>query len=76
MNSLISVRLDDEAMRALRRLEAGGRSRSEAIRAALLETASRSESLREQAERVAADSDYRREVEEIQGLMDELSEPW
>ena len=76
MTNTISVRLDEEAMRALRRLEAGGRSRSEAIREALLSSAQQSETLRQQAERVASDPDYSREVAEIQALMDELSEPW
>ena len=76
MSKAISVRLDEEALRALRGLEARGKSRSEAIREALLESARRSESLRGQAERVAADPGYRREIAEIGELMDELSEPW
>jgi Arc/MetJ-type ribon-helix-helix transcriptional regulator len=41
MAQAISVRLDDEALRALGQLEATGMSRSEAIRAALVETAAR-----------------------------------
>lgn len=76
MTKTISVRLDEEALRALRRLEAGGMSRSEAIRGALLESAEGSETLRQQAERIASDPAYQREVAEIQELMDELSEPW
>lgn len=76
MTTTISVRLDEEAMRALRALEATGRSRSEAIRGALLDSAGRGEALRSQAQRVAADPGYRREVAEVQALMDELSEPW
>ena len=76
MTTTISVRLDEKAMRALRKLEAGGESRSTAIRRALLDAARHGETLREQAERVAADPGYQREVEEIQQLMDDLSEPW
>jgi Arc/MetJ-type ribon-helix-helix transcriptional regulator len=41
MAQAVSVRLDDEAMRALVQLEATGKSRSEAIRSALVEAASR-----------------------------------
>jgi len=76
MTKTISVRLDEEALRALRRLEAGGMSRSEAIRGALLESAKQGETLRQQAARVASDPAYQAEVTEIQRLMDELSEPW
>jgi Arc/MetJ-type ribon-helix-helix transcriptional regulator len=76
MTKTISVRLDEEAMRALQRLEAEGRSRSEAIREALLSSANQRETLRQQAERVASDPAYRREVAKIQAIMDELSEPW
>lgn len=76
MTTTISVRLDEDAMSALRRLEAAGKTRSEAVRGALLESAASRETIRQQAERVAADPDDRREVEEIQRLMDDLSEPW
>jgi len=41
MAQAVSVRLDNEAMRALAQLEAAGKSRSEAIRSALVEAASR-----------------------------------
>lgn len=41
MAQAVSVRLDDEAMRALAQLEASGKSRSEAIRSALVDAASR-----------------------------------
>lgn len=41
MARAISVRLDEEARRALRLLEATGLTRSEAVRAALIEAASR-----------------------------------
>ena len=41
MAKAISVRLDDDAERALRALEASGLSRSEAIRASLLASAQR-----------------------------------
>jgi len=41
MTKAISVRLDDDAQRALRILEATGLSQSEAVRAALLASAER-----------------------------------
>ena len=41
MPNAISVRLDEEAERALRLLEAAGLSRSDAIRSALVESARR-----------------------------------
>ncbi|NNF09411.1 MAG: ribbon-helix-helix protein, CopG family, partial [Acidimicrobiia bacterium] len=41
MSQAISVRLDDEALQALSQLEATGVTRSDAIRAALVDAASR-----------------------------------
>ena len=76
MTKTISVRLDNEALRALSSLEATGTSRSEAIRAALIDAAARSEALRAEAAEIAADPSYRAEITEVQALMDELSEPW
>ena len=72
----ISLRLDDEAARALELLMRSGRSRSEAIREAVVETARRRvyELAAADAARVAADEDDRREVAEIQALLEALSE--
>ncbi len=71
----ISVRLDDEAERALRALEAAGLSRSEAIRAALIESARRIQRRSELAAEAAAleaDDADREEMLEIARLMESL----
>jgi Arc/MetJ-type ribon-helix-helix transcriptional regulator len=74
----ISVRLDDEAERALRTLEASGQSRSEAIRSALVEAATR---LRQRshlaAEAAALESDEsdRAEMQAVASLMESLRDP-
>jgi len=71
----ISVRLDDEAARALRALEAAGMSRSEAIRAALIDSARRLQRRSELAAEVAgleADRDDRDEMLAVAGLMESL----
>lgn len=78
MASAISVRLDDEALKALARLEATGMSRSEAIRKALVESAERLRSRKTLAEEVAAleaDEMDRREMREVAGLMESLRAP-
>jgi len=54
MTQAVSVRLDDEALRALAQLEATGLGRSEAIRKALVEAASRLQDVRALASEVAA----------------------
>lgn len=78
MTKTISVRLDNEAERALRLLESRGLGRSEAIRRALVESATGEHGsvLEAEVARIAADPDDRREIAEIQALLDELSEPW
>ena len=71
----ISVRLDDEALQALDQLEATGMTRSEAIRAALVEAASRLHDKRALAAEVAAleaDDDDRAEMVAVAGLMESL----
>jgi Arc/MetJ-type ribon-helix-helix transcriptional regulator len=71
----ISVRLDDEAERALRSLEAAGLSRSEAIRSALIESARRVQGRAEVAAEVAAleaDDADREEMLEVASLMESL----
>lgn len=78
MAQAISVRLDDEAERALRSLEASGLSRSEAIRSALIDTARRLQRRSEVAAEVAAleaDDDDREEMAAVAGLMESLRAP-
>ena len=75
MAPAISVRLDDEADRALRALEATGLSRSEAIRSALIASAQRLRRSSELAAEVAAleaDEQDRDEMLAIAGLMESL----
>ncbi len=78
MASAISVRLDDEAERALRSLEAAGLSRSQAIRSALVQSARRLRRSSELAAEVAAleaDDADRKEMLAIAGLMESLRAP-
>jgi Arc/MetJ-type ribon-helix-helix transcriptional regulator len=75
MAKAISVRLDDEALRALRTLEAAGMSRSDAIRSALLSAAGRLRRRQELAAEVAAleaDEADRQEMLAVAGLMEAL----
>jgi len=74
----ISVRLDDDALRALRVLEASGLTRSEAIRSSLIESADRRRRRSALAAEVAAleaNADDRAEILEIAALMDEMRAP-
>jgi len=78
MARAISVRLDDDAQRALRSLESAGMSRSEAIRHALIETAARRRRRSELANEVAsleADETDRAEMIEVAALMETLRAP-
>ena len=76
MERAISVRLDEGAQRALRVLTRDGRSRSDAIRAALIAAARRAEpSVREEAAVLAADDGDRAEMAEVAALMEELRAP-
>jgi Arc/MetJ-type ribon-helix-helix transcriptional regulator len=78
MAQAVSVRLDDEALRALGRLEATGLSRSEAIRKALVEAASRLQDMRALASEVSAleaDEEDRREMLAVAHLMESLRAP-
>lgn len=75
MAQAISVRLDDEALRALNELEATGMTRSEAIRAALVTAASRLRDKQALAAEVAAleaDEDDRAEMLAVAELMEDL----
>jgi hypothetical protein len=75
MSSAISVRLDAEALRALAQLEASGLSRSEAIRRAIIDSASRLQRRAALAAEVAAleaDEDDRREMLVVAALMESM----
>ncbi len=79
MAKAVSVRLDDDALRALARLEASGLTRSQAIRAALIETANRRQraaALRSEVAGIAADADDRREMAQVARVMEDLRDPW
>jgi Arc/MetJ-type ribon-helix-helix transcriptional regulator len=74
----ISVRLDDEALQALARLEASGLSRSQAIRKAVVDAAERlkrREALAAEARELEADENDRREMLEVAALMESLRAP-
>ena len=78
MADAISVRLDDEATRALRTLEATGLSRSEAIRTALVESATRlrrSAALAAEAAALEADEADRDEMLSVASLMESMRAP-
>lgn len=75
MTQAVSVRLDDEAMRALAQLEATGKSRSEAIRSALVDAASRlsdREALSAEVAALEADETDRAEMLAVTELMESL----
>ena len=75
MVQAISVRLDNEALRALGQLEATGMTRSEAIRAALVVAASRlrdKEALAAEVATLEADEDDRAEMLAVADLMESL----
>lgn len=74
----VSVRLDEEAMQALGQLVATGMSRSEAIRTALVDAASRLSDRKVLAAEVAAleaDEDDRAEMLTVAELMESLRAP-
>ena len=78
MAQAISVRLDDEAFRALGLLEASGMTRSEAIRAALVDAATRLDDKQALAAEVAAleaDEQDRAEMLAVADLMESLRAP-
>jgi Arc/MetJ-type ribon-helix-helix transcriptional regulator len=78
MTHAISVRLDNDAVRALAELEAAGMSRSEAVRNALVETATRMRDKRALAAEAAAlekDDDDRAEMLAVANLMENLRAP-
>jgi len=74
----ISVRLDDDALRALAQLESSGLSRSDAVRQALVEAAQRrrrDDAVRAEALALDADSDDRREMLAVASLMQSMRAP-
>ena len=78
MTVAISLRLDDEALRALNQLEAAGLSRSEAIRRAIIDSAARLQRRKALAQEVAAleaDEGDRQEMLEISAVMESLHAP-
>lgn len=78
MARALSVRLDDDAERALRVLEATGMTRSEAIRSALVEAAqrrSRGSQLAAEVAALDADEDDQREMAALAELMEALRAP-
>jgi antitoxin component of RelBE/YafQ-DinJ toxin-antitoxin module len=75
MATAISVRLDDEAHRALRVLEASGLSTSEAIRSSLIESAQKVRRRSELAKEVAAleaDEEDRAEMLSVAAMMESM----
>lgn len=75
MTTAISVRLDDEALRALSVLESTGLSRSAAIRAALVAAAARlhdRQSLMAEVAALDADPEDRAEMAAVAELMEQL----
>jgi hypothetical protein len=78
MARAISVRLDDDALRALAHLEATGLGRSEAIRRALVDAAERlrrRDQLAAEVQTLEADEADRREMLEVAALMESLRAP-
>lgn len=78
MAKALSVRLDDEAERALRVLEAAGMTQSEAIRSALVEAARRRSTravLAAEAAALEADEADRAEMAAVAELMESLRAP-
>jgi hypothetical protein len=78
MPQAVSVRLDDDALKALGQLEATGLTRSEAIRIALVDAATRLQDRKALAAEVAAleaDEADRAEMALVADLMESLRAP-
>jgi Arc/MetJ-type ribon-helix-helix transcriptional regulator len=75
---MVSLRLDPESEKALAALTEDGKSQSDAIREALLVAArkKRSDALRAEAERLAADPVNRAEMKALMEFMETLRGPW
>ncbi len=75
MSTAISVRLDDEALGALTKLEASGLTRSEAIRTALVRSAdelARRDRLRAEVDALEADAADIEEMKAVASMMEQL----
>lgn len=78
MGRALSVRLDEEALSALARLEAAGMTRSEAIRRALVDAAAKlrdKEALAAEVAALEADEADRAEMLAVADLMERLRAP-
>ena len=78
MTRAISVRLDDEALKALAQLEAMGLNRSQAIRKAVMDAAERlrrREALAAEVRALEADEADRQEMLEVAALMESMRAP-
>ena len=76
---MISVRLNEEARRALAELEATGMSRSDAVRRGLVAAAQRlreRQRLIDEVADLAADETDRAEVAEVAAMMEDLRAAW
>ncbi len=79
MTLAISVRLDDEAERALRTLEATGMTQSLAVRTALVRAARalrRHDELAAEVAALEANENDRREMLAVAEMMESLRAPW
>lgn len=75
MTRAISVRLDDDALRALSQMEAQGLTQSEAIRSSLVHEAARlraRQALAEEVSALEADEADRAEMAAVATLMEQL----
>jgi Arc/MetJ-type ribon-helix-helix transcriptional regulator len=78
MSEMISVRLDDEARRALAELEATGISRSDAVRRGLVVAAQRlrdRQRLIDEVAELAEDEEDRAEAAQVAAMMEDLRAP-
>ncbi|MXZ97646.1 MAG: hypothetical protein F4Z23_01240 [Acidimicrobiaceae bacterium] len=78
MTRAISVRLDDDALRALGQLEAQGLTKSEAIRSSLVHEAARlraRQALAAEVSALEADEGDRAEMAAVASLMEQLRAP-
>jgi Arc/MetJ-type ribon-helix-helix transcriptional regulator len=79
MGDTISVRLDEQARRALAELEATGISRSEAVRRGLVAAAQRlrdRQPLIDEVAELASDEADRAEAAKVAAEMEDLRAPW
>lgn len=78
MGRAVSIRLDEEALRALSQLEASGLTRSQAVRQALIDAARRAGGRRDLAREAAAleaDEQDGAEMSEVAAVMESLRAP-